>query len=177
MNTARTPARKPTAPHAAQHTAAIHVLKAQLQLTDADYRALLLGLTGKASSKDMSDAQRAQVRSHLQKLAERMGIKPSTKRGSMKGVATGTAWQAKRDAASAPERKVWALWGALARAGEIADPSERALCAWVKRMVGVDALRFCNHAQLTTLIEALKKWDRRAEVDAALATHTTGSGA
>jgi phage gp16-like protein len=172
MNTARTPARTPArkpaaampARPAAQHTAAIHVLKGKLQLTDDDYRALLLGLTGKASTKDMSNLQRGQVRDHLQKLAERMGIKPSAKAG-----ATGTDWRAQRIAATPTERKVWAMWNALHRAGEIQDKSGRALNAWVKRMVGVDALSFCTYPQMATLIEALKKWDSRAEQEAAKA--------
>lgn len=156
MNTARTPAHKPIAQHAAQHIAAIHVLKAKLQLTDEDYRALLVGLTGKASTKDMSNLQRAKVRDHMQQLAERMGIKPGQRTG-----AAGADWRALRAAATPSERKVWALWNALHREGHIQYASGKALNAWVKRMVGVDALAFCTGAQLDTLIEALKKWDSR----------------
>ena len=135
-----------------RHTAAIHVLKAQLQLSDADYRALLNALTAKSSSKDMSEAQRQQVRDHMQRLAERAGLatpKPS-------------GWQAKRAAASPAERKVWAIWNALQRSGKIDNNSEPALNAWVKRTVHVDALRFCTAPQLDTLIEALKRWQDRS---------------
>ena len=51
---------------------AIHTLKGKLGLSEDDYRALLMNLTGVASSKDMSAAQRQQVRSHMQSLAERI---------------------------------------------------------------------------------------------------------
>lgn len=55
------------------HIAAIHVLKGKLRLTDDDYRALLIQLTGQASSKAMTQAQRRTVREHLQSLAARLG--------------------------------------------------------------------------------------------------------
>lgn len=142
------------------HIAAIHVLKAKLQLTDDDYRALLSGLTGQASTKDMNNLQRTLVREHMQKLVERMGIKPGPRTG-----AAGSDWRALRAAATPSERKVWAMWNALHREGRIQNASGKALNAWVKRMVGVDALAFCTGAQLDTLIEALKKWDRRRSSD------------
>lgn len=136
------------------HIAAIHVLKAQLGLSDDDYRALLLHLTGHASSRDMSPLQRAQVRNHLQRLAERMGVvRP-------RGSATVSARE--RDRASPQERKVWALWNQLHRDGLVRDCSARALNAWVQRQVGVSALRFANAEQLHALIEALKQWERRS---------------
>ena len=52
----------------ANHIAAIHVLKAKLRLTDEDYRALLLHITGRSSSKDCTPYQQRQVRRHLQQL-------------------------------------------------------------------------------------------------------------
>ena len=137
------------------HTAAIHVLKARLALSDDDYRALLVSLTGHASSKALNDVQRGRVRDHLQGLAERMGVAAPSR------AATGAAWRKRKEQASPQERKVWAMWLALGRAGVVADTTERALHAWVHRTVHVDALRFCNGAQLHTLIEALKDWQRR----------------
>ena len=58
----------------ANHTAAIHVLKSKLRMTDDDYRALLQTLTGKSSSKDMTEAEQRAVRDHMQALGERMGV-------------------------------------------------------------------------------------------------------
>ena len=147
---------------ATPHIAAIHVLKSKLHLQDGDYRALLLNLTGKASSKDLSEHQRRAVRNHMQQLAERMGVvQPTQQRPHA---------QAKFDqvkaAASPKERKVWAMWHQLGRDGLVRHTSAFALHAWVQRTVQVSALRFATDAQLDTLIEALKAWKERGGSDA-----------
>lgn len=136
------------------HVAAIHVLKGKLQLSDDDYRALLANLTGKTSSKALSDAERGRVREHMQRLAEKLGVaRPRP---------AGAGWK-KSYANSRPmERKVWALWNALGRSGRIANPSPQALRAWVERQTGMSDLKFCNWAQLSNLIESLKEWRDRA---------------
>lgn len=140
----------------ANHTAAIHVLKSKLQLSDDDYRALLKNLTQKTSSKDLTDKERQAVRDHMQQLAERAGVaKPLRRR------ATGRTFAQAKAAASPRERKVWALWNQLGRDGVVHDTSAAALNAWVARTVHVSALAFANGAQLDTLIEALKAWQQR----------------
>ncbi|AVO33681.1 regulatory protein GemA [Ottowia oryzae] len=140
------------------HIRAIHVLKGKLSLSDDDYRALLIQLTGHSSSKAMTQAQRRTVREHLQRLAAHMGIEqPATRQRPLADAAFA---KAKADA-SPRERKVWALWHQLHRDGLVDNPSAAALNAWVKRQVGVDALRFCTGPQLDTLIEALKAWGDR----------------
>lgn len=139
------------------HIAAIHVLKGQLKLTDDDYRALLTSLTGRASSKDMPAAQQQQVREHMQRLAERMGV--------ARPRASAAAFAARQQAASPRERKVWAIWLDMARRGLVHNKSAQALDAFVCRQTGVTALRWCNPAQLDAVIEALKLWQKRgAEV-------------
>ena len=140
------------------HIKAIHVLKGKLSLSDDDYRALLIQLTGHSSSKAMTQPQRRTVREHLQRLAAHMGIEqPATRQRPLPD-----AQFAKAKAAASPrERKVWALWHQLHRDGLVDNPSAAALNAWVKRQVGVDALRFCTGPQLDTLIEALKAWGER----------------
>lgn len=139
------------------HIAAIHVLKSKLHLQDGDYRALLLTLTGKDSSKDLSEHQRRAVRNHMQQLAERMGVVQPTRQRPHA--------QAKFDqvkaAASPKERKVWAMWHQLGRDGLVRHTSAAALHSWVERTVQVSALRFATDAQLDTLIEALKAWQQR----------------
>ena len=140
------------------HIRAIHVLKGKLSLSDDDYRALLIQLTGHSSSKAMTQAQRRTVREHLQRLAAHMGIEqPATRQRPLPDAAFAKA----KAAASPRERKVWALWHQLHRDGLVDNPSAAALNAWVKRQVGVDALRFCTGPQLDTLIEALKAWGDR----------------
>ena len=140
------------------HIKAIHVLKGKLRLSDDAYRALLIQLTGHSSSKAMTQPQRRTVREHLQRLAAHMGIEqPATRQRPLADAAFA---KAKADA-SPRERKVWALWHQLHRDGLVDNPSAAALNAWVKRQVGVDALRFCTGPQLDTLIEALKAWGDR----------------
>lgn len=141
------------------HIAAIHTLKSKLSLSEDDYRALLVTLTGKASSKDMSQAERRAVREHLARLAEKMGLAQPTRRRPL----TDAAFAQAKQQASPRERKVWALWHQLHRDGKVANPSAQALHAWMRdhMHMGVDALRFCTTAQLDTLIEALKKWQHR----------------
>lgn len=135
--------------------AAIHVLKARLKLNDDDYRVLLKGLVHKTSSRDMTEAERRQVRDHMQGLVDRIG-------GGAGPARRADDFQARKAALSPRERKVWALWNQLHRDGLIRNHSAPALNAWVKRQAGVDALRFCTGAQLDTLIEALKRWEGRA---------------
>ena len=140
------------------HIKAIHVLKGKLSLSDDDYRALLIQLTGHSSSKAMTQAQRRTVREHLQRLAAHMGIEqPATRQRPLPDAQFAQA----KAAASPRERKVWALWHQLHRDGLVDNPTAAALNAWVKRQVGVDALRFCTGPQLDTLIEALKAWGDR----------------
>ena len=143
---------------ATQHLAAIHVLKAKLRLSDDDYRALLVQLTGQRSSKALAERQRAAVRDHLQALAERMGVAKPTRSHPH---ATQKRFAAKKAEASPKERKVWALWNQLHRDGKLRDNSAQALNAWVQRTVQVGALVWCTDAQLVTLIEALKRWVER----------------
>lgn len=145
----------------ANHTAAIHVLKSKLQLSDDDYRALLLGLTHKSSTKDMTDGERQAVRDHMQRLGERMKVvTPGQRRAAVP-----RSFAAAKAQASPRERKVWALWNQLGRDGVVRDTSARALNAWVERTVHVSALGFANSAQLDTLIEALKSWQQRGAAD------------
>ena len=49
----------------ANHIAAIHTLKSKLGLSDDDYRALLVNLTGKNSSKALGAQEQARVREIL----------------------------------------------------------------------------------------------------------------
>ena len=140
----------------ANHIAAIHVLKSKLRLSDEDYRALLVNLTGKASSKELPPAQQEAVRDHMQALAAKLGLAQPT-RGRR------TTFAQSKTAASPRERKVWALWHQLHRDGLVHDTSPAALNAWVARTVHVSALAFANAAQLDTCIEALKAWQQRKE--------------
>lgn len=142
----------------AKHTAAIHVLKSKLRMTDDDYRALLQTLTGKSSSKDMTEAEQRAVREHLQSLGQRMGLVQAT---TQRRPLSAAQFDRLKKETRPKERKVWALWNQLHRDGKIANASAAALNAWVLRQVGVSALRFATDPQLDTLIEGLKAWEDR----------------
>ena len=141
----------------ASHIAAIHTLKSKLQLSEGDYRALIVNLTGKSSSKDMTPTEQQQVREHMQRLAERMGLTQPTRRRPL----SQQDFDKVRQQASPKERKLWALWHQLGRDGLVQNTSAQALNAWINRQAGVSALRFCSSAQLDTLIEAAKAWQER----------------
>ncbi|WP_097424989.1 regulatory protein GemA, partial [Escherichia coli] len=59
-------------------------------------------------------------------------------------------------------RKIRALWLEMAAAGIVRDRSENALARWIKRETGISALRWLNTEQASSVIEKLKKWQRRA---------------
>jgi phage gp16-like protein len=132
------------------HIAAIHILKNKCRLSEDDYRALLVQLTGKDSCKAMHATQLAKVRAHLDNLAVWLGFAP------MK-----TTFSQTKAAASPKERKVWAMWNALGREGKLDNASPQALQAWVLRQTQVSNLRFCNDAQLDSLVNSLKLWAGR----------------
>lgn len=155
------------------HIAAIHVIKGQLKasMTEEDYRALLIKLTGKSSSKGMTDTELLKVRAHLSGLAEKMGVNkpraPSTNLPTHQqhkpGETTRTGYGrfGTFKVASPKERKVWAMWHDLGRQGKLDNPSGNALQAWVKRQTDMDNMRFCSDAQMNGLIESLKLWAGR----------------
>ena len=87
------------------HIAAIHTLKSKLALSEDDYRALLLTLTGKRSSRDMNQAERRAVREHLARLAEKMGLQQPTRRRPLSDAAFN---QAKAQAMAQLNRKIQA---------------------------------------------------------------------
>ncbi len=147
------------------HTAAIHVIKSQLQMSEDDYRALLMGLTGKNSCKLMNPREQALVRAHMDKLAEHMGVVRPV-RASAKRLLSNAQFAQVKAAADPKERKLWALWGALGRSGKLRNPGAAGLNAWVMREVGVSAPRFASGVQLDQLISRLKLWDKRLDAAA-----------
>lgn len=122
--------------------ARIHILKAQLQWDDAQYRMHLEAVTGKRSAKDLNWREQQLVLGHMEGLVARTFGKP--------------------DPLTPMQRKVIALWKGLGNKQLVQDTSPRALNAWVKTQLGVDALRFCDTAQCSRLVEQLKQWSKRA---------------
>lgn len=143
------------------HIAAIHILKAQLQMTQEDYRALLVALTGEDSCKGMSDKDLKTVRLHMHRLVSAMGVAT----GKFKPFPF--VKMAKKPLEPI-EKKVWAVWYALEAKGlvQVAESRQaraKALRAYVTRQTGAADMAFCTGEQLNKLVEAMKKWLERGK--------------
>lgn len=127
----------------------IHVARAQLGLADADYRALLGRVAGVDSAARLDARGRVAVLHEFKRLgwapranSAGKGVKPSPK---------------------AHVRKVFALWGALERAGLLRDASRKALDAFVLRQTGVASVEWLTPEAATKVTEGLKAMLARAE--------------
>lgn len=132
-------------PHRKRELALIHMAKATLWLNREDYEHVLRTVTGKDSAADMNAAEREKLLQHFK--AKGFQVKPTAK-----------SKQARTLAQDAQSRKVRAMWLMLHALGQVRDPSEAALAAYVKRMAKVDALQWANHF---AVIESLKSWAMR----------------
>lgn len=128
--------------------AKIHVAKKQLAMREDDYRALLNRVTGKDSSAALSEGQLKAVVKEM----ESIGFKaiPARKAGP-------------KPADSQEARKIRAMWITLHQMGEVSDPSETALSAFVKRQTGIDNMAWLNHKDTSKVMNALRSWTRRAK--------------
>ncbi len=127
----------------------IHIGKSKLGLDDDTYRDLLTYTTGKNSTKEMTLVQLNAVLNEL----KRKGFTP---------IAPKSAGKITQD--KDPQAKlIRHLWLTLHNLGAVKDPSEKALCAYVKRQTGVDLLIWLKSAKKSQVIESLKKWVERVE--------------
>lgn len=133
--------------------AIINIAKAQLALDEDTYRALLIRVTGKASLRAMSEAQRIAVVEELKRLGFRV------KSGGRKLPVSVKPYI----------RLIHALWKSCHRLGVIENGSREALRAFCKRFVahGLDGVvvdpDLLSREQATPIIEALKKMEARAK--------------
>ena len=158
------PRAKPSAAgqgRSAQHTSAIHTLAARLGLSDSARRDVMQAVAGKRSCTDMTLAERALVREHLARQLDRQGLGATQQPTGRTQRMTPAEFARAKQAASPRERKLWALWHELHRAGLVDRADRAALDAWVHGQVQVSAPRFCTAAQLDTCIEAAKAWLKR----------------
>lgn len=127
--------------------AQLHVLKANAGLDDDTYRDFLERETGKRSSKWLTPAERAKVVTAMQKLLPETD--PDAPKGSK---ATGKF-----------AKKLQALWIAGYNLGVIANKSDEAMIAFLKRQTGLDHHRFLQDGtDANRAIDALKLWIRRS---------------
>jgi phage gp16-like protein len=134
--------------------AAIHVAKKQLGLDDDTYRAKLSNITGKTSTKDMSEDERQRVLT----VFRNEGFAPAGAQRRQNG---------RQKLSGKFAKKLQALWIAGWNLGIIRDRDDAALVAFVKGRTGLDHVRFLHDAgDARRAIEALKGWmAREAGVD------------
>lgn len=128
--------------------AAIHVAKKQLGLDEETYRAKLTVITGKDSTKVMTEAERERVLQVFRK----EGFQPKSNRradGRLKltGKYVG---------------KLQALWISAFNLGIVQNRDDAALVKFVERQTGIEHVRFLkNAADARKAVEALKGWIAR----------------
>ena len=132
-------------PQRKRELALIHMAKGTLGLSRDDYEHVLRTVTGKGSAADLNATERDKLLKHFK--GKGFQVKPTEK-----------SKQARTLAQDAQSRKVRAMWLMLHALGQVRDPSETALAAYVKRMAKVDALQWANHY---AVIESLKAWAMR----------------
>jgi Mu-like prophage protein gp16 len=123
----------------------IQVGRRELRMDEPTYRAMLAGVGGADSLKDMPLSKMIDVLEHMKK----SGFQLRAKTGD------------RSQAFDSFSRKARALWLFLHALGAVRDPSERALNAYVKRIAKVEDLRWVRHHSQEAVIETLKKWAMR----------------
>lgn len=127
--------------------ARIHVVKAQLRMTDDEYRDLLFAIARVRSAADLDWTGRKRVLDHMAKLEKAM----------------------RREKGDGQVRHIRFLWHRLHALGAIEHDSTSALKAFVKRQTGRDAIEWLTTGEARNVIESLKQWVARAEAKHAAA--------
>ena len=140
----------------------IHVGCRELGLDSDARRDLQLAATGKASMKGMSEAELKAVLRRLQD----------------SGFKAGSGGKKHAKASRADLRLVHVLWRKLGEAGQLRDPSRKGLNkfirarfenAWSNVPADVDMMR--DYAEIDQVIQALKSWGQRVDIDFAWSDH------
>jgi len=132
--------------------AKIHIAKKELGLTDEAYRDIMRAQFRKESAAKLTPGQACQLINHFRSL----GWKPKYQQ-KLPGV-----YSRPNDA---QEGKIVAMWLELAKAGVVRNKSDKALQAFVRRMTKKHHMRWCTTQEKNMIIEALKDWGTREDVD------------
>lgn len=120
---------------------AVQTGKRALGMTDDEYRAMLRGVCGKESSKDMGEAELKKLLAAMRRLGFRPVYTPQM-------------------------NLVRHLWIAMHEEGMVKFATDSAIDTYTKRICG-STLRESTPAQVQKIIETLKKWIARLENKAA----------
>lgn len=124
----------------------VQIGRRDLRLSDEVYRTILQAEGGADSSTQMGVRQLQAVLDKFKAL----GFKVTASKAPRQG-------KGRRILSQAPEdRKARAMWLTLHAIGQVRDPSEAALLAYVKRQTGVERLEWVRDA--LPVVESLKAW-------------------
>ena len=155
--------------------AKVHVAKKEMALLEDDYRAMLIRVTGRASSADCTVAE---LRAMVEEMKSK-GFQPK-KAGSSSGRPTQS--NRGRPADHPFAAKARALWISLYHLNAIDNPSEQALEAFARRQLGCATMQWANQQQAYKLIEALKAianrngWKQRTDFTGGIRKRKAESG-
>ncbi|WMO14345.1 gp16 family protein [Pseudoalteromonas piscicida] len=144
----------------------IHVGKTSLGWDEDLYRQVLVELTKKESCKGMNVGELNKVLSHMKD----KGFKVEAKKSGKGRNSPMTRDKEPED--KTPLDKLRQVWIEMAHAGLLRDGSEQALLKWSKgqakrlnKGVAVERLEWLKPSMLHSLIEQLKQWRKRLEVE------------
>lgn len=124
---------------------AVHAKARDLGLDEAARRGLQEYVTGHASTADMDAGQLRAVLAELDRRSGRGG----QRRDELPDIPT--------------MRRATALWLSAWNLGLVSDPSQTALCAYIRRQTGLDAARWAKSVgDQRKVVEGLKQWLTRA---------------
>ncbi len=136
----------------------IHIGCRVLGLDEDARHDMQLSVTGKSSMSEMNEAELKAVLKRL----EQSGFKPTSRKSKLKH----------KLAPRADLRLVHVLWTKLGEADALRDPNREGLnkfirkrfeASWGSVPADVDMLR--DHTQIDDVIQALKNWGERADID------------
>lgn len=150
-----------TPAHRNNQLAQIHIARAQLGMSEDEYRDLMsVKFNGIRSAAALSAQQRQELLHHFQ-LCGWQGSVPGSRAN---GAAT------KKVPWSPAVKKLFSVWQQLADARLVNDRSGKALSAWCARQTagadgqgGVQRVEWLNPAQLHAVTENAKLWLKRAQ--------------
>jgi len=132
-----------------QKLAAIHIAKKELGIADADYRALLLKSAGVRSAADLKNDTQYFA---LMRAFRAAGYKPGYRVRKKRQVK-----EQNYHCSEAQRRYIKGLWSLASR-----SKTERSRRAMIRRICGVDDLRFLTKAKATAVILALRDMAEKA---------------
>lgn len=129
----------------------VQVARKRLNLSDADYRAMLQRVAGVASSKELSQAAFSRVMDEF----ERLGF-VSTARHEAELHQTRAAWTA----SPAQRSKIATLWNSYK-----GQPDPDGLRRWLEHHHGVSDVKFCSAEKARKVIGSLMKFKKKPETN------------